>query len=112
MKYDWLSFSKQPIDCGYTVRGRRLFGANKAFRGPLAVGLGAALGLGVQATVLHRWSGIRNIELFDYGGVNGWLLGFLVGAAAMSAELPNSFVKRQLGVRPGQAGEGMLGATF
>jgi CDP-diglyceride synthetase len=112
MKYEWLSFSKRPIDCGYTVRGKQLFGANKTFRGPLAVGLGAAVCLGVQATLLHRWSGIRKIELFDYGGVNGWLLGFLVGAAAMSAELPNSFVKRQLGVGPGQTGKGMLGATL
>ena len=112
MKYEWLSFSKRPIDCGYTVRGRQLFGANKTFRGPLAVGLGAALVLGLQATVLHRWSGIRNIELFDYGDVNGWLLGFFLGAAAMSAELLNSFLKRQVGVGPGQAGEGMLGAML
>jgi len=112
MKYEWLSFSKRPIDRGYTVRGRRLFGANKTFRGPLAVGLGASLGLGVQATILHRWSGIRNVELFEYGGVNGWLLGFVVGAVAMLAELPNSFMKRQLGVGPGQAGQGVLGVML
>lgn len=112
MKYEWFSLLKRPIDCGRTVRGRRLFGANKTFRGPVAVGLGAALVLGLQATLLHGLPGIRDIELFDYGGVNGWLLGFVVGAAAMSAELPNSFLKRQLGVAPGQAGQGLLGATL
>ena len=83
MKYDWFSVLKRPIDYGYTIRGQPLFGANKTFRGPLAVGLGAAIVLGFQATVLHRLSGVRDIELFDYGSVNGWLLGFLVGMAAM-----------------------------
>ena len=112
MKYEWLSFLKRPIDRGYRVRGSPLFGANKTFRGPVAVGFGAAVVLGVQATVLHRLSEVREIELFDYGGVNGWLLGFLVGAAAMLAELPNSFLKRQLGVAAGQPGQGLLGATL
>jgi CDP-diglyceride synthetase len=112
MKYDWFSVLKRPIDYGYTIRGQPLFGANKTFRGPLAVGLGAAIVLGVQATVLHRLSGVRDIELFDYGSVNGWLLGFLVGMAAMVAELPNSFLKRRIGVGPGQASQGLLGAVL
>lgn len=76
------------------------------------MGIGTAIVLGFQATVLPRSLGVRNIELFEYGRVNGWLLGFLVGAAAMLAELPNSFLKRQLGVGPGQAGHGVLGATL
>lgn len=112
MRYDWLRFLGRPIDGGRTVRGRPLFGANKTFRGPVAVGIGAAIVLGLQATVLHHRPGVRRIELFDYGGVNGWLLGFLVGAAAMAAELPNSFVKRQLGVQPGAAAPGWLGAAL
>jgi hypothetical protein len=112
MKYGWLSFLKRPIDFGYTIRGRPLFGANKTFRGPVAVGFGAALILGLQTTVLHRFSGARNIELFGYAGANGWLLGFVVGAAAMVAELPNSFLKRQLGVNPGEGKQGWLGTAL
>jgi hypothetical protein len=112
MKHAWLSFLTRPIDGGRTVRGRRLFGANKTFRGPVAVGLGAAVILGLQATVLHEFPRAREIELFDYGDVNGWLLGFVVGAAAMLAELPNSFLKRQLGVNPGEGRTGLVGAAL
>jgi hypothetical protein len=112
MKYDWLPTFKRPIDCGYTIRGQPLFGANKTFRGLLAVGIGTAVALGFQATLLHQFASVRNIELFDYGSVNGWLLGFLVGVGAMAAELPNSFLKRQLGVGPGQARHGLMGAML
>jgi len=112
MKYDWFPTLKRPVDCGYTIRGRRLFGANKTFRGPLAVGVGTALALGLQAALFHRFSSVTSIELFDYGTVNGWLLGFLVGVGGMAAELPNSFLKRQLGVGPGQTRHGLLGAVL
>ena len=112
MKYGWLSLLKRPIDFGRTVRGQPLFGANKTFRGPVAVGIGAAIVLGLQATVLHRAPAIRQIELFDYGQVNGWFLGFLVGAGAMLAELPNSFLKRRLGVGSGRRARGPLGIVL
>jgi hypothetical protein len=39
-------------------------------------------------------------------------LGFALGAAAMLAELPNSALKRQLGIAPGAAGSGISGACF
>lgn len=41
-----------------------------------------------------------------------FLLGGLVGAAYMLAELPNSFIKRQLGIAPGERGRGTAGMTF
>ena len=110
MKYDWLAFLKRPIDGGRLVGGKPLFGANKTFRGAVAVGIGAAIVLGVQSSLLHRVAGARRIELFDYGAVNGWLLGFMVGAVAMLAELPNSFLKRRLEVAPGESGSGLAGA--
>lgn len=112
MKLGWLSFLKSRVDRSYEVRGRPLFGANKTFRGIVAVGIGTAILLGLQTTVLHRLPSVRAIELFDYGRVNGWLLGFAVGAAAMIAELPNSFLKRQLDVGPGQAAQGPIGAVL
>ena len=112
MKYDWFAFLRRPIDGGWTFRGRPLFGANKTYRGPIGLGLGAGLVLGAQATILHRAPQLRSLELFDYGLVNGWMLGFLVGAVAMLAELPNSFMKRQLGIASGQAGRGILRVVF
>jgi len=112
MKYGWLAVLKHPIDGGYTLRGRPLFGANKTIRGVVAVGIGTGIVLGIQASLLHGRPIIQAIELFDYGRVNAWLLGFLVGAAAMCAELPNSFVKRQLDVRPGDSARGMIGLVL
>src|SRR6185436_20528411 len=85
---------------------------NKTIRGVVAVGIGTAIVLGIQASLLHGRPIIQAIELFDYGRVNAWLLGFLVGAAAMCGELPNSFVKRQLDVRPGESASGMIGLVL
>ena len=48
MKFGWLSRLAKPIDQGQTFRGRRLFGANKTYRGIVAVGLGTALGFGLR----------------------------------------------------------------
>ena len=110
MKFRWLSRLAIPIDQGRTLRGQRLFGANKTYRGIVAVGFGTALGFGFRS---YAWS--------HTGSEPGWLsspgiapfgFGFLVGAAAMMAELPNSFVKRQLGIEAGQAGRGVFAFVF
>ena len=112
MKYDWLAFLARRIDRGVLVGGKPLFGANKTYRGVVAVGIGAAIVLGVQSSLLHRVPNVQRIELFDYGAVNGSLLGFCVGSAAMLAELPNSFLKRRLAVAPGESGRGAAGALL
>ena len=112
IKFDWLSLLKCPIDWGRTLQGRPIFGPNKTFRGIVAVALGSALVLGLQQDVLHRLSALRQIELFDYSAVNGWLLGLALGAAAMLAELPNSFLKRRLGIPSGKEAAGILRFVF
>lgn len=112
VKHNWLAFLAQPVDRGYLVRGRRIFGRNKTFRGPVALSLGAAVVCGLQAEVLHALPAFRQLELFDYGQVNGWGLGAAMGAASMLAELPNSFLKRQFDIGPGQAAQGVRGLLF
>jgi CDP-2,3-bis-(O-geranylgeranyl)-sn-glycerol synthase len=93
-----------PIDRGATLRGRRLFGDNKTWRGIVCVALGTALGF-----VLIRPAAVAP-------GVRSRLglavLGLAVGAAAMLAELPNSLLKRQLGIAPGRQGGGVAGIVF
>jgi hypothetical protein len=42
IKFAWLRSVAVPIDRGALLRGRPLFGANKTYRGVLAVALGAA----------------------------------------------------------------------
>ena len=87
----------RPLDRGATFRGKRLFGDNKTWRGIVAVALGSALGfllLGVPSRA------------------SGPLFGLAVGAAAMLAELPNSFVKRRMAIAPGRQAGGVRGAFF
>ena len=111
IKFGWFSWLSRPIDAGVTLRGRRLFGANKTYRGVLAVSLGTAAGVGLQV-LLHRIGVARGAELLNYNNPVVVGLGFAVGAAAMLSELPNSMLKRQLGIAPGAAGSGIVGLSF
>jgi hypothetical protein len=112
LKYGWFTLLSRPIDHGILYQQRRLFGQNKTWRGVLAVAAGCAIVLSLQSEWLHRYEVVRGIELFDYGAVNGWLLGLWVGALAELSELPNSFVKRRCGITPGEVGYGVKGALF
>jgi CDP-diglyceride synthetase len=110
VRYGWLSFLARPIDRGRTLRKAPVFGANKTYRGLAALALGTGALAGLQTDVLHQVAALRSLELFDYGGMNGWFFGAGMGAASMLAELPNSFFKRRLGIPPGRSAGGMLGA--
>jgi hypothetical protein len=79
-----------------------LFGANKTWRGAGSVALGTALGFIVIRPPLLPYRDPTHFAL----------IGFLVGAAAMAAELPNSFLKRRLGIAPGAQASGMRGLVF
>ncbi|MBD0372473.1 MAG: CDP-archaeol synthase [Pyrinomonadaceae bacterium] len=112
IKFNWLSFLCSPVDRRRTFRGKRIFGPNKTYRGIVAVGLGAAIGFGLQAIFFHRFAQIRSIELLHYTLPEATLLGFVFGAAAMLSELPNSFIKRQLDIAPGNMASGTTALIF
>lgn len=105
IRFGWLATLTRPIDAGRTLRGRRLFGANKTWRGIVAVALGAAAGYGLQAALLAP----RGLSGLSTAGAA--VFGFAIGAAAMASELLNSLLKRQLDIAPGAAGVG-AGAAF
>jgi len=112
MRYGWLACLARPMDAGRRFRGRPLFGASKTFRGPVAVALGAAAAFALQGRLLHRLDAFASIELVDYAQLPGWWLALLAGAAAELSELPNSFVKRRLGIEAGGTARGGLGVLF
>jgi CDP-2,3-bis-(O-geranylgeranyl)-sn-glycerol synthase len=92
-----------PVDLRLTLRGRRLFGANKMWRGFAVMPPAAALAFwaaGLLRPAFPAWlyAGTWDLALSEYAE-----LGFVCGFAFMLAELPNSFVKRQLDVAPGMA---------
>lgn len=90
-----------PVDCGVTVRNRRLFGSHKTWRGIVA-GLAAASAVFLLQRELyeqHGWA--RAISWIDYA-VLPWWLGTAMGGAALGGDLLKSFAKRQVGVAPGR----------
>jgi CDP-archaeol synthase len=106
LRFNWLAFLAKPIDFGATVRGRRLFGDNKTYRGLILPGIGTGLTMALQGRLADRLPVLRSLEYYDYSSVFPLLLGFSLGIAAMVSELPNSFLKRQLDIAPGKPAGG------
>jgi CDP-2,3-bis-(O-geranylgeranyl)-sn-glycerol synthase len=103
LRGDLLRRLKIPLDGGRTVRGRRVFGSNKTVRGALVMSAGCV----AASLVLSRMDWYRDRlppQLRD----RPLVLGFAVAAGTVGGELPNSLLKRRLGVEPGAAG----GAAF
>lgn len=91
-----------PVDGGLTLRGRRLFGDNKRVCGfmvlpPMAAITFMGLGGGREFFPSFFSQALWPLTVWQYAG-----LGLICGFVFMLAELPNSFLKRQLGVAPGQ----------
>jgi hypothetical protein len=101
LKTDALSALAVPIDAGARWGGRRVFGANKTWRGVVLMTGLTALASGTQAAVARRNRWTSALQVMQSARVNAWLSGAVCGLTYCLAELPNSFVKRQLGIAPG-----------
>lgn len=95
----------RPIDRGAVLNGRRLFGDNKTWRGVACVALGTGLGFVLVDPAAVALPGTQRL-------LRTALLGVAVGGAAMLAELPNSLLKRRLGIAPGAQAAGLRGFAF
>jgi len=94
---DLLRALKRPLDGGRTLRGRRLLGDNKTWRGALVMVAGPLLATVLLAQWPAWWDALP-AAVRDAGPV---LVGLLVGLGVVLGELPNSFLKRQAGIAPG-----------
>jgi CDP-diglyceride synthetase len=98
-----------PIDGGATFRGRRVFGENKTVRGFVVMIPATSAAFALVHWALGSFSPLATSSLWpltlsEYASLGAWAgLGFMLG------ELPNSFVKRQFDVAPGQAPPSVLG---
>ena len=88
IKKDYLTYLRRPISV-------KLFGSNKTYRGFIVVGCFTALFVQLyqftNLTYMHTdsvWDGM------NYPSIVGFFLGIMYGLG----ELPNSYVKRRLGV--------------
>jgi hypothetical protein len=84
--FDLLKPLRRPID-----GGRNVFGDNKTWRGALVMWTGTVLATGLAWPLMPD-------ELRDESRL---LVGALIGAGVVLGELPNSFLKRRLGIAPG-----------
>jgi hypothetical protein len=111
IKYHWLKVLKKPMDFGNSIRGKRVFGDNKTWRGfvihVLCCALGTIIQTQLQSTgIIPQW-----LPLLDYER-HGLIAGVLMGTGMTLGELPNSFMKRRLAIPPGQKKRGILGGLF
>lgn len=103
LRFDLLRGLARPLDGGATLRGRRVLGDNKTWRGALLMS-GGCVG---AAGLLSCWPWYRS-RLPEPLRDRPLVLGLAVAAGTVGGELPNSLLKRQLGVAPGASG----GAAF
>ena len=97
LRHDLIRPLKRPLDGGATFRGRRVFGDNKTWRGALMM----AGGVVALTLLLSLWPAYWDAlpeGLTEHGPLP---VGVLIGLAVVIGELPNSFMKRQLGIAPG-----------
>jgi hypothetical protein len=97
LRGDLLRGLKRPLDGGLTLRGRRLLGNNKTWRGALLMCAGVLLATLVLSLWPWWWDRLPD-DIRDAGPL---LYGCLLGLGVVVGELPNSFLKRQLDIAPG-----------
>ena len=102
----WSAPWRVPIDGGGTWRGAPIFGENKTWAGFVVLPLACGIAFAVLrwATDLFSEGWVESLWPLSVGGYA--LLGAWTGLGFMAGELPNSFVKRQLGVAAGAAPAG------
>ena len=100
IKLNLLPRLARPLDFGRTLGGKPILGANKTWRGPLVMSVVAVVVVFVQSQ-LYWLSPFRSISVVDYSHTSWLALGLALGLSYSLAELPNSFVKRQVGIPSG-----------
>ena len=91
-----------PVDFGATLRGKRLLGPHKTFRGLASGILLASITLKTQCFISTHVSVFQNLEESS-AFCDLWWLGPWLGFAALTGDLFKSFLKRQFDIRPGHS---------
>lgn len=101
LRLDLASGLKRPISTP-------LFGANKTWRGALVMTTGTTL----AAVALARVPAYRRRLPEPVADANPVIVGGLLGLASWIGELPNSFVKRRIGIPPGEQRQSPAGLVI
>ena len=102
IKYDLLpSLTSIPLDAGLKFRDRRLFGPNKTLRGAVTMIVSVTILMALEANVCHHTVVGARLAIVDFSLISPWIWGLLLGMGCVIGELPNSCLKRQLDIKPG-----------
>ena len=119
VKKGWLAGIARPVDGGRLYRGKPLFGPNKTWRGFFVMTVGAGALGAVQGGLAGEWAAGAGWACLDYEAVGrgGFSLGYLLvnlvlGFGYVLGELPNSFLKRRIGIASGKTEGGLRGRLF
>ena len=107
---------KTPIDRNKCLKdGKRLFGDNKTYIGFISMIIISIVvqifyGILIKKLEAEQHSELYNVyeNCFSYN----LLLGFLFGFLYMILELPNSFIKRRIDIKPGETKKSFIGFIF
>lgn len=107
---------QKPMDGGKNFfDGRRIFGDNKTWKGFIGYIVLNIICMTVWGFVCKS-AELESLNMF-YDKVpntvlNNSIIGFLLGVAYGVFELPNSFIKRRLGIVPGKSVDGLKKSVF
>jgi CDP-diglyceride synthetase len=108
LTFDLLKGLKRPLDLGATIGGRRVFGDNKTWRGAIVMFTGVL----AAAVLLSLWPWYWRHLPDGIQDAGPWIYGALLGLGVVVGELPNSFLKRRLGIAPGTQRRSLVGALL
>jgi CDP-2,3-bis-(O-geranylgeranyl)-sn-glycerol synthase len=108
LTFDLLKGLKKPLDFGKTIGGKRVFGDNKTWRGAIVM----LVGVVAAAALLSLWPWYWHHLPQEIQDAGPWLYGFLLGLGVVAGELPNSFLKRRMGIAPGTQRKTLGGVLF
>ena len=105
-----------PMDGGRTLKdGNRLLGENKTWKGFIGYIIFGTLSTVLWGLIIKN-TPLNSLNFFYVNNENtlgfNILVGILLGLFYALFELPNSFIKRRLGITPGKPATGLKKAVF
>ena len=89
---------KYPVDCGLKIRGIQLVGNHKTMAG-FFLGIFCGMLVAFLQMLISRYTDFK-YEIFDYTPINTLILAFTMPFGALLGDLVESFIKRQLSLKP------------